>query len=53
LAINRYGTYQFNDEGTLTGGYIVEKSVPDSGLTAGLLGGALLGLQALRRKLSR
>jgi hypothetical protein len=28
-------------------------STPDGGMTAGLLGGALLGLQAIRRKLSR
>jgi hypothetical protein len=54
LAINRYGTYQFNDEGGSVGGYILEtNSVPDSGTTLGLLGGALLGLQTLRRKLSR
>jgi VPDSG-CTERM motif len=54
LAINRYGTYQFNDEGGMVGGYILEtSSVPDSGTTAGLLGAALLGLQTLRRKLSR
>jgi hypothetical protein len=57
LAINRYGTSTFNDEGGATGGYIVEigkvpGAVPDGAMTGGLLGGALLGLQALRRKLS-
>jgi hypothetical protein len=57
LAINRYGTSTFNDEGSGTGGYIVEVgpvpgTVPDGATTAGLLGSALLGLQAIRRKLS-
>ena len=56
LAINRYGDSTFNDEGSGTGGYIVETGpiggVPDSGTTCGLLGGALLSLQMLRRKLS-
>jgi hypothetical protein len=55
LAINRYGDSTFNDEGSGTGGYIVEVGpvpAPDGGMTAGLLGGALLGLQAIRRKLS-
>jgi VPDSG-CTERM motif len=57
LAINRYATYQFNDEGGYVGGYILEKGpvggVPDTATTGGLLSGALLGLQMLRRKLSR
>jgi VPDSG-CTERM motif len=54
LAINRYSTYEFNDEGGHVGGYILETSnAPDSGTTCSLLAGALLGLQTLRRKLSR
>ncbi len=44
--------------GTSAGAYnsqdqlVLMPSVPDGGLTIGLLGGALVGLQALRRKLS-
>jgi len=38
----------FNDGLTVT---VSELPVPDGGLTAGLLGGALIGLGALRRKL--
>jgi hypothetical protein len=58
LAINRYSSYLFNDEGGYVGGYIMETGplptgVPDSGVTLGLLGGACLGLQTLRRKLSK
>jgi hypothetical protein len=50
LAINRYGTFTFNDEGGFVGGFITE-TVPDGGLTISLLGGALVGVGALRRKL--
>ena len=50
LAINRYGTFTFNDEGSFVGGYIVEKnSVPDGGITAFLLGIGLLGMGTLKR----
>jgi hypothetical protein len=51
LAINRYGTFQFNDEGGLVGGYIVEKNgVPDGGTSVAMLGMALAGIGAFRRK---
>jgi hypothetical protein len=56
LAINRFGSFAFNDEGGHTGGYIVEKGpvpshdVPDGGTTAALLGMALTGFAAVRRK---
>jgi hypothetical protein len=56
LAINRYGTYTFNDEGSYTGGYIEEKSsgnaVPDGGLTSAMLGLGVAGLGVLRRRLA-
>jgi len=47
LTMNRYGTSQWNDEGTLVGGFIVEKnSVPDACSTRILLVGAcvMMGL---------
>ena len=51
LAINRYGDFQWNDEGSeLVGGYIVEVNrVSESG-TVALLGLGLLGLGLTRRK---
>lgn len=50
LAINRYGSFAFNDEGGTVGGYIVEfNSVPDAGLTAMLLGVGLIGVGTFRR----
>ena len=50
LAINRYGSFAFNDEGGIVGGYIVEiPSVPDGGLTALLLGVGLIGVGTFRR----
>ena len=56
LAINRYGTYSFNDEGGSIGGYIEEKSsansVPDGGMTGAMLGMGLAGLGFMRRRLS-
>lgn len=52
LAINRYGSFAFNDEGGTVGGYIVEiNSVPDGGLTALLLGVGLIGAVTFRRAL--
>jgi len=42
--VETYGTFSYADPGPLTA------PAPDGGLTAGLLGGALLGLGALRRK---
>lgn len=54
LAINRYGTPEWNDEGGFVGGYIVEKGavgVPDGGSTLALLGGATLLLGAIGRRL--
>ena len=54
LAINRYGTYTFNDEGGHVGGYIVEiegDRVPDGGSTLMLLGAALGSIGMIRRKL--
>ncbi len=51
LAINRFGTAQYNDEGGHTGGWIVEKnSVPDSGSSVLLLGVGLGLLGACRSK---
>ena len=53
LALNRYGTPEWNDEGGLVGGYIVEKGavgVPDGGSTLAFLGGATLLLGALGRR---
>jgi len=54
LAINRYGTFNWNDEGGFVGGYIVEKgnSVPEGGSMLTMLGMGLAGLAALRRKLN-
>jgi hypothetical protein len=53
LAINRYGNFQFNDEGGSVGGYIVEKnSVPDGGSTVALLGAAMGAIAFVRRKIS-
>jgi hypothetical protein len=50
LAINRYGSFRFNDEGSFVGGYIVEKnSIPDGGLTALFLGIGLVGIGTFRR----
>jgi hypothetical protein len=54
LGMNLDGTAQWNDEGNagIVGGYIVEiSSVPDGGLSITMLGAALTGLAALRRKL--
>ena len=56
LAINRYGTYTFNDEGGHVGGYIVEiqgRQVPDGGSTLMLLGAALGSIGMIRRKLQK
>jgi hypothetical protein len=57
LAINRYGTDQWNDEGGLVGGFIVEKNiigdrngVPDSGSTQIMLAGACALMGAVGRK---
>jgi len=54
LTINRYGTPQWNDEGGLVGGYIVEKgAVPDSGSSVALLGGVFATVALLRRRFGR
>jgi VPDSG-CTERM motif len=56
LAINRYGTYTFNDEGGHVGGYIVEiqgRQVPDGGSTLMFLGAALGSIGMIRRKLQK
>ncbi len=54
LAINRYGTAQYNDEGGHTGGWIVEKnSVPDTGSSALLLGVGLVVVGAFGLKLRK
>ena len=54
LAINRYGTFTFNDEGGHVGGYIVEiQGVPDGGSTLMLLGAALGSIGMIRRKLQK
>jgi hypothetical protein len=51
LAINRYGNFQFNDEGGAVGGYIVEKNgVPDGGSTVAMLGAAMGAVAFVRRK---
>jgi hypothetical protein len=51
LAINRIGTDQWNDEGTLVGGYIVEvRGVPDSCSTQFLMVGACALMGAVGRK---
>ena len=50
LAINRFGDAKYNDEGGHTGGWIVEKSVPDSGSSVLLLGVGLGLLGACRSK---
>jgi hypothetical protein len=55
LGLNLEGPGAWNDEGNSyeISGYVVEySSVPDGGMTASLLGGALVGLGALRRKWS-
>jgi hypothetical protein len=56
LAINRYGTYTFNDEGSYTGGYIEEvgpiAGVPDAGLTSAMLGAGVFGMGFIRRRLT-
>jgi hypothetical protein len=51
LAINRYGTFEYNDESGPVGGYIVERA-PDGGTTVALLGMSLTGLAYFRRKLA-
>ncbi len=54
LAINRYGTYEFNDEGGYVGGYIVEtQGVPDFGSTQVMLLGACAMIGAVGRRLRR
>jgi hypothetical protein len=54
LAINRYGTFTFNDESGLVGGFIAENiNVPDGGSTVMLLGGALGLVGVMRRKLPK
>jgi len=58
LAINRYGTYTWNDEGGYVGGYIVEltgpsqpsPTVPDSGSTQMMLLGACAMIGCFARK---
>lgn len=53
LAINRYGNFQFNDEGGFVGGYIVERNgVPDGGSSLLMLGAAMAGAAFIRRKVS-
>jgi len=55
LAVNRFGNFQYNDEGGLVGGYIVETpriSTPEGGTTAMFLGLGLGALGMLRRKIS-
>ncbi len=47
------GSASAEDGGTWTGSGVVVPGVPDGGLTLSLLGGSLMGLQALRRKLAR
>jgi hypothetical protein len=58
LGLSLHGLGGWNDEGnpSLIAGYVVEYngqpvSTPDGGMTAGLLGSALIGLATLRRKL--
>ena len=54
LAINRYGTYEFNDEGGYVGGYIVEiPGVPDSDSALAMLGASFLTIGAIRRKFGK
>jgi hypothetical protein len=51
LAINRYGSYAWNDEGGFVGGYIVEvQGVPDSCSTQFLLVGACAMIGGVGRK---
>jgi hypothetical protein len=51
LAINRFGTSQWNDEGGFVGGYIVEiNGAPDSGSTLALMATALTGLCGFVRR---
>ncbi len=54
LAINRYGSSTFNDEGGFVGGYIVESAVrvPEGGSAIALMGIAIGGLAFFRRKLA-
>ncbi len=54
LAINRYGSSMFNDEGGFVGGYIVESAVrvPEGGSAVALMGIAIGGLAFFRRKLA-
>ncbi len=58
LAINRFGTSNFNDEAftwqnnTAVQAYIVETALPDGGNTLGLLGLGLVAVGAVRRKLA-
>jgi hypothetical protein len=60
LAINRYGTFTFNDEGGHVGGYIVELgrdgnvgTVPDASSTLPLFGMSLAGLAAFARRFKK
>jgi hypothetical protein len=54
LAINRYGTPQWNDEGGYVGGYIVEvQCVPDCGSTQMMLLGACAVIGTVGRKLRK
>lgn len=51
LAINRFGTFTFNDESGSVGGYIVE--VPEGGSALAFLGLGLCTIGLFRNKLSR
>ena len=51
LAINRFGSSRFNDEGASIRSYIVE-TVPEGGSTLGLLGLGLVVVGCVRRKLA-
>jgi hypothetical protein len=44
--------YQWNNNSGAFNVYVTE-SAPDGGMTIGLLGGAIVALQAIRRKLVR
>ena len=52
LAINRFASFDFNDQGGSVQSYIVETHVPDGGTTLGLLGLGLVAVGAVRRKLA-